>query len=82
MLRTSLVDMYAKCGAIEDALAVFHGVPVRRTDVLIWNAMIGGLATHGFVKESLDMFTEMQIVGITPDEITYLCVLSACAHGG
>ncbi|GMP92365.1 hypothetical protein CsSME_00042618 [Camellia sinensis var. sinensis] len=53
-----------------------------QTDVLIWNAMIGGLATHGFVFESLDMFTEMQIAGITPDEITYLCLLSACAHGG
>lgn len=82
VLRTSLVDMYAKCGAIEDALAVFHGVPVKQTDVLIWNAVIGGLATHGFVMESLDMFTKMQIAGIKPDEITYLCLLSACAHGG
>ncbi|XP_024994723.1 pentatricopeptide repeat-containing protein At5g08305-like [Cynara cardunculus var. scolymus] len=81
-LRTSLVDMYAKCGAIEAALAVFHGVPRKQTDVLIWNAVIGGLATHGFVHESLEMFTEMQKTGITPDEITYLCILSACAHGG
>lgn len=82
MLQTSLVDMYAKCGAIEDALVAFHGVPVRRRDVFIWNAMIGGLATHGYVKEAFDMFTKMQIAGIKPDEITYLCMLSACAHGG
>ncbi|WOG83533.1 hypothetical protein DCAR_0102709 [Daucus carota subsp. sativus] len=82
VLRTSLVDMYAKCGAIEDALAVFRGVLGRQTDVLIWNAMIGGFATHGFDKESFDMFTEMKIAGVTPDEITYLCMLSACAHGG
>ncbi|KAF5939502.1 hypothetical protein HYC85_023761 [Camellia sinensis] len=82
VLRTSLVDMYAKSGAIEEALVVFRGVSMDQTDVLIWNAMIGGLATHGFVFESLDMFTEMQIAGITPDEITYLCLLSACAHGG
>uniref|UniRef100_A0A5B7C9Q0 Pentatricopeptide repeat-containing protein n=1 Tax=Davidia involucrata TaxID=16924 RepID=A0A5B7C9Q0_DAVIN len=82
VLRTSLVDMYAKCGAIQEALAVFHGVLLNQTDVLFWNAMIGGLAMHGFVLESLNMFREMQIVGITPDEITYLCLLSACAHGG
>nr|DAD39013.1 TPA_asm: hypothetical protein HUJ06_013336 [Nelumbo nucifera] len=81
-LRTSLVDMYAKCGAIEEALLVFNGVSVHQTDVLIWNAMIGGLATHGLVKESLELFTDMQNLGIAPDEITYLCLLSACAHGG
>lgn len=81
-LLTSLVDMYAKSGAIEEAFVVFRGVVKNRTDVLIWNAMIGGLATHGLVKESLELFKEMQIIGIAPDEITYLCLLSACAHGG
>lgn len=82
MLRTSLVDMYAKCGEIDEALSVFHGAANNQTDVLLWNSMIGGLATHGFVKESLDMFAKMERVGVKPDEITYLCVLSACAHGG
>ncbi|PKI34264.1 hypothetical protein CRG98_045363 [Punica granatum] len=81
-LRTSLVDMYAKCGAIDEAMAVFRGARAERTDVLLWNAMIGGLATHGLVVESLDLFTEMLRVGIVPDEITYLCLLSTCAHGG
>nr|XP_043607706.1 pentatricopeptide repeat-containing protein At5g08305-like [Erigeron canadensis] len=82
VLRTSLVDMYAKCGAIKEALTVFCEASMKHTDVLIWNAMIGGLATHGLVQESLDLFKEMQNVGIAPDEITYLCILSACAHGG
>ncbi|KAL9674036.1 hypothetical protein QQ045_030302 [Rhodiola kirilowii] len=82
VLRTSLVDMYAKCGAIEEAFNVFRGVSKCGSDVLIWNAMIGGLATHGLVKESLELFTEMQAARIKPDEITYLCLLSACAHGG
>ncbi|KAK5837024.1 hypothetical protein PVK06_012832 [Gossypium arboreum] len=82
VLRTSLVDMYAKCGAIEEALDVFRGVSNGKTDVLLWNAIIGGLAIHGLVNESLELFTEMQIAGIVPDEITYLCLLSACAHGG
>ncbi|KAI3453263.1 hypothetical protein Pfo_009926 [Paulownia fortunei] len=82
VLRTSLVDMYAKCGAIEEALVVFREVSTTKTDVLIWNAMIGGLATHGFTLEALKIYVEMQDLGIRPDEITYLCLLSACAHGG
>lgn len=82
-LRTSLVDMYAKCGAVEEAMSVFRGVSKEQMDVLFWNTMIGGLASHGLVKESLELFREMQMVGsIIPDEITYLCLLSACAHGG
>lgn len=81
-LRTSLVDMYAKCGAIDEAMAVFHLAQADRTDVLLWNAMIGGLATHGLVAESIELFAEMQRIGIVPDEITYLCLLSTCAHGG
>lgn len=81
-LRTSLVDMYAKCGAITEAMAVFRGAQVGRTDVLLWNTMIGGLATHGLVVESLELFTEMRQIGIAPDEITYLCLLSSCAHAG
>jgi pentatricopeptide repeat protein len=81
-LATSLVDMYAKCGAIREALGVFRAVPVESTDVLIWNAMIGGLAVHGMSTESLDMFREMRRTRVVPDEITYLCVLSACVHGG
>ncbi|PQQ06580.1 pentatricopeptide repeat-containing protein [Prunus yedoensis var. nudiflora] len=82
VLQTSLVDMYAKCGAIEDALGVFRGGSLHRSDVLMWNAMIGGLAIHGLVQQALDIFAEMQIIGIVPNEITYLCLLSACAHGG
>ncbi|XP_006359300.1 pentatricopeptide repeat-containing protein At5g08305 [Solanum tuberosum] len=82
VLRTSLVDMYAKCGAVEEALVVFREALGRKTDVLIWNAMIGGLATHGLVTESLELYKEMCILKVRPDEITYLCLLCACAHGG
>ncbi|KAE8820965.1 pentatricopeptide repeat-containing protein [Hordeum vulgare] len=81
-LATSLVDMYAKCGAISEALEVFRAVPVTTTDVLIWNAVIGGLAVHGLSMESVEIFQEMQNSGVVPDEITYLVLLSACVHGG
>ncbi|CAH8308869.1 unnamed protein product [Eruca vesicaria subsp. sativa] len=82
MLQTSLIDMYAKCGSIGDAWGVFCGVSVEETDVLMWNAMIGGLASHGFIRESLQLFYKMQESEFEPDEITFLCLLAACSHGG
>ncbi|XP_020699839.1 pentatricopeptide repeat-containing protein At5g08305 [Dendrobium catenatum] len=81
-VTTSLVDMYAKCGSIREAIDVFRSFPVAKTDVLIWNTIIGGLAMQGMARESVEMFREMVRAGIKPDEITYLGLLSACAHGG
>ncbi|XP_031495582.1 pentatricopeptide repeat-containing protein At5g08305 [Nymphaea colorata] len=81
-LSTALVDMYAKCGSIEEAIEAFQAVPPRQTDVLIWNAIIGGFAMHGLSKESLELFEEMLQAKVRPDEITYLALLSACAHAG
>ena len=70
VLLTSLVDVYAKCGAIEEAMVVFKSIPKDKTDVLLWNTMIGRLANHGHVQDSLESFAEMQVAGVAPDEIT------------
>ncbi|KAM1000031.1 hypothetical protein ACFX2A_006824 [Malus domestica] len=75
VLQTSLVDMYAKCGAIEEALGVFRGGSLHQSDVLIWNAMIGGLAMHGLVPQALEIFSKLQIIGIVPDEIMYFVLM-------
>ncbi|XP_060186051.1 pentatricopeptide repeat-containing protein At5g08305 [Lycium barbarum] len=84
VLRTSIVDMYAKCGAVNEAMVVFREglLGRKKTDILIWNSMIGGLATHGLVSECLGLYKEMRVLKVRPDEITYLCLLCACAHGG
>ncbi|CAN8298729.1 unnamed protein product [Cochlearia groenlandica] len=82
ILQTSLIDMYAKCGSIGDAWGVFCRVSLKEIDVLMWNAMIGGLASHGFIIESLQLFHKMQESEFEPDEITFLCLLAACSHGG
>jgi pentatricopeptide repeat protein len=46
----SLVDMYAKCGSMEDACRVFNKMPL--CDVVSWNAMLGGCALNAG-KEAL-----------------------------
>lgn len=79
-LGTALVDMYAKCGNIARALQVFEEIPER--NCLTWTAIICGLALHGNACDAISYFSEMIHIGLMPDEITFLGVLSACCHGG
>jgi pentatricopeptide repeat protein len=76
----SLVDMYAKCGSIEDACRVFNKMPSR--DVVTWTVILGGCAMHGHGREALKHFEQMCDEGVQPDDITFVCVLSACSHAG
>eukprot|EP01018_Ginkgo_biloba_P011555 Gb_34228 [translate_table: standard] len=76
----ALIDMYGKCGSIRDARQVFD--KLSRRDVVSWNAMITGCAQHGQGKEAVQLFEQMQLAGIKPNHITFLCVLSACSHAG
>ncbi|VFQ89980.1 unnamed protein product [Cuscuta campestris] len=76
----SLVNMYAKCGSIEDAGRAFSEVPNK--SIVSWSAMIAGLAQHGHAKKALELFNEMLSEGITPNHITLTSVLCACNHAG
>ncbi|CDY45030.1 BnaA08g11890D [Brassica napus] len=77
---TSLVDMYAKCGSIDDAYSLFKRIEMR--NIAAWNAMLVGLAQHGEGKEALQLFEQMRSLGIKPDKVTFIGVLSACSHSG
>ncbi|XP_010475598.1 PREDICTED: pentatricopeptide repeat-containing protein At1g08070, chloroplastic [Camelina sativa] len=79
-LRTSLIDMYAKCGDIEAAQQVFDSMLNR--SLSSWNAMIFGFAMHGRANAAFDLFSRMRKYGIEPDDITFVGLLSACSHSG
>ncbi|KAG6478435.1 pentatricopeptide repeat-containing protein At5g27110-like [Zingiber officinale] len=76
----ALLDMYAKCGAIGEARAVFDKLASK--DVLSWTSMIMAYGSHGQATEALKLFHEMQNVKVKPDHVTFLSLLSACNHGG
>jgi pentatricopeptide repeat protein len=59
---TSLVDMYAKCGSMEDAQRVFLKMPSR--DVITWTAMISGHVRCGQGQKALDLFRQMREQGV------------------
>eukprot|EP01018_Ginkgo_biloba_P021979 Gb_15129 [translate_table: standard] len=80
IIGSALVDMYAKCGSIEDACNVFDRMSQR--NLVSWNTMIAAYAMHGHGKEALALFYHMQQVGTRPDHITFTGVLSACSYAG
>ncbi|KAI3804226.1 hypothetical protein L1987_25612 [Smallanthus sonchifolius] len=79
-LGVSLIDMYAKSGSIETSMRVFKAITEK--SVHHWNAVIGGLAIHGFGEQAFDMFIEMHRLKLKPDAVTFINVLNACAHSG
>lgn len=80
IVGSSLVDMYAKCGHLNEARKVFDELPNR--NVVSWAAMITGYAQHGHGQSALVLFEEMQWVGVKPDKVTFLCILKACGSIG
>ncbi|KAL0403499.1 UNVERIFIED_CONTAM: putative pentatricopeptide repeat-containing protein [Sesamum radiatum] len=79
-VNTSLVDMYAKCGNMEKARAVFDEMLER--DIVTWGAIIQGYAANGLPKEALEIFYRMQNENLRPDCYVMVGVLSACARLG
>eukprot|EP01018_Ginkgo_biloba_P013181 Gb_21046 [translate_table: standard] len=80
VLGSTLIDMYAKCGNIEEARLIFD--IVSQKDVVLWTVMVTAYGKHGHGKEVFQLFEQMKQSGMKPDGITYLAVLSACSHAG
>ncbi|AQK44279.1 pentatricopeptide repeat-containing protein At1g08070, chloroplastic [Zea mays] len=78
ILGTALVDFYAKCGCIDDAVEAFESMPVKNS--WTWTALIKGMATNGRGREALELFSSMREAGIEPTDVTFIGVLMACSH--
>lgn len=76
----ALVDMYAKCSDILAAKNIF-GRMLRR-DVVSWTSIIVGAAQHGRAGEALDLYNEMILAGVKPNEVTFVGLVYACSHAG
>eukprot|EP01018_Ginkgo_biloba_P015760 Gb_28288 [translate_table: standard] len=75
-VESALVDMYAKCGIIENTRKVFDKMPQKNE--VSWNAMIGCYAQLGYVMEALTLFNQMQWSHVRPDVFIFTSILSAC----
>lgn len=79
-VNSGLIDMYGKSGSLDSALKLFD--TMRSKDLFSWTTMISSLAINGRGKNALLVFDSMVKTGSTPNEVTFLSVLSACSHAG
>ncbi|CAI0625638.1 unnamed protein product [Linum tenue] len=77
---TCLVDLYGKCGRLDDAVSLFDEVP--RQSSVPWNAIISCHGVHGHGERALEFFREMLDGEVKPDHVTFVSLLSACSHSG
>lgn len=75
-----LVDMYGKCGLLDDSIRVFDeiGDPTE----IAWNSLMSMFAQHGLGKGAIGTFDRMIHEGVKPDAITFVSLLTACSHAG
>ncbi|AAD56320.1 hypothetical protein [Arabidopsis thaliana] len=74
----ALVDMYAKCGALEDARQIFERMCDR--DNVTWNTIIGSYVQDENESEAFDLFKRMNLCGIVSDGACLASTLKACTH--
>lgn len=55
-VESSLVDMYEKCGCVEDSLCIFEKMHER---VVLWTSMIDGYPYYGNMEDACHVFDEM-----------------------
>ncbi|GFP86625.1 pentatricopeptide repeat-containing protein at2g40720 [Phtheirospermum japonicum] len=79
-VENTLIDMYVKCGCFDYARRVFDKMLER--DVVAWNTMIAGYGSHGECRKAIGLFNEMRASRTSPDEITFLSLISSCNHNG
>ncbi|KAF5202647.1 Pentatricopeptide repeat-containing protein [Thalictrum thalictroides] len=80
VVGNALINMYARCGCMSNALEAFHNI--LEPDTVSWNTLISGFAQNGCPVEALRLFQEMKNSNARPNEITLTSTLSACAQLG
>lgn len=75
-----LIDMYAECGCLEEALSAFDGL--SQPSVISWNAMLVAYVRHGQVEKALQLYGKMEEQGVSPNEQTFITLLQACGIRG
>ncbi|WOL16051.1 hypothetical protein Cni_G24833 [Canna indica] len=75
-----LITAHAKLGQMRKARSLFNTMPSRT--VVSWTALISGYTSIGCYSDAIEVFHQMQLEGLEPDDISIVSVLPACAHLG
>ncbi|KAH7663732.1 TPR-like protein [Dioscorea alata] len=77
---SAVIDMYSKCGRLDDAFQLFEEMTVW--DSALCNSMISGYAQNGLVLEALKLFVLALQKEIRPTEFTFSSILGSSSCFG
>ncbi|XP_016713990.2 pentatricopeptide repeat-containing protein At5g04780, mitochondrial [Gossypium hirsutum] len=72
----SLVVLYSKCGKFGDSRRLFEDIPER--SVVSWNALFSCYVQSDYFGEAVELFREMILSGIRPNEFSLSSMINAC----
>lgn len=71
----ALIDMYARCGSMDEAREVFD--KVKEKDVVAWTSLIKGYILNGNARFALELTQLMHQGGVMPNSVTVVMLLQA-----
>lgn len=77
-VQCAMIDMFAKCGSLYEALIVFETMPHK--DLASWTAVICGTVHNEDCLQAMRLFKRMRLQGIRPDSVIVAAVLPACSR--
>ncbi|URE44970.1 PPR repeat [Musa troglodytarum] len=81
LLHTQLINLYAKCGQLEQAVLTFRTTQ-HCSNVVTWTSLITHLSHSHRPLEALSLFAQLKRSGPSPNPHTFSAVLPACAEAG
>lgn len=78
IIEGSLLDLYVKCADIETSHRLFDST--NKENVVLWNVMLVAYGQMGDLNESFNLFSEMLVAGMEPNQYTYPSMLRTCTY--
>ncbi|CAO2820584.1 unnamed protein product [Amaranthus hypochondriacus] len=78
IICNALIDMYAKCGSMDEAKEVFDRM--KEKDVVSWTSLISGYVLNGNSRRALEFFRVMYLERVMPNSVTFVMLLQACGN--
>ncbi|VVB13244.1 unnamed protein product [Arabis nemorensis] len=75
---TALLDLYAKCGLIKDAVQVFESMQDKSS--VTWSSMVSGYVQNKNYEEALLLYRRAQRMGLEQNQFTLSSVICACSN--
>ncbi|ESQ40384.1 hypothetical protein EUTSA_v10015995mg [Eutrema salsugineum] len=77
-VATALLDLYAKCGLIKDAVQVFESMQDKSS--VTWSSMIAGYVQNKNYEEALLLYRQTQSMSLEQNQFTLSSVICACSN--